>query len=138
MPIPSVAPRTTGVESSGSHGSAGVRLECSAMNPRLSQPQASPTRNLVASSLALAVLGVALIGAALIGAIGFSLLLCASAIGYLVSLAHSSWRRWFPPRPRAFVAESAAVAAKAGSIEGELEIVAAAADVASSRSVGPA
>jgi hypothetical protein len=139
MRMPSAAARTTDVESSGSHGPAGVRLESSAMNPRLSQPQASPTRNPVARSLALAVLGVALLGAAIMGAIGFVLLLCVSAIGYIVSLGHSSWRRWLRPRRRAAsIAESAAAPANAGSIEGELEVGAAAANVASRGSSGPA
>jgi predicted lipid-binding transport protein (Tim44 family) len=108
------------------------------MNPRLSQPQASPTRNPVARSLALAVLGVALLGAAIMGAIGFALLLCVSAIGYVASLAHSSWRRFRPRRRAALAVEPAAAPAKAGSIEGELEAVAAAANVASRGASGSA
>ena len=138
MRMPSAVARTTDVETCRSHGPAGVRLECSAMNPRLSQPQASSTRNPVARSLALAVLGVALLGAAIMGAIGFALLLCVSAIGYVASLAHASWRRFRPRRRAALTAESAAAPARAASIEGKLEVVAATANVASRGSSGPA
>lgn len=98
------------------------------MTPRASTAEA-PARNPIARSLALAVLGVALVLAAIMGAVVFAVLLGLFAVGYLVSLAHASWRL-FRARRRAANAEQPQPAAKPEYIEGEYEVVEAAVDAA--------
>ena len=87
-------------------------------------------RNPVARSLALAVLGVALVGAAVMGAVVLAVLLGLFAVGYLVSLANG-WRRSFRVRRRlAGLEQPRPPAASYAEIEGEYEVVEAAADAA--------
>jgi hypothetical protein len=89
-----------------------------------------PSRNPLARSLALAVLGVALVAAAIMFGIVFAVLLGVFVVGYLVSLAHGWWRRFGVRRRMAGLPQSQAPAAQVDAIEGELEVVEAAADAA--------
>jgi hypothetical protein len=138
MRMPHAAARATHVKESGRHSSPGVKLECSAMTPRLPPSQAPRTRNPVARSLALAVLGLALIGAAVMGAVVFAVLLGVFVIGYLLSFAHAWWRLFQLRRRAAFVDQPPSRPAEAGYLEGEYEVVEATADVAQRGSGGSA
>jgi len=92
-----------------------------------------PARNPIARSLALAVLGVALVGAAIMGAVVFAVLLGLFAVGYLVSLAHESWRLFRAQRRvtnREHVQQRQPPVANPEYIEGEYEVVEAAVDAA--------
>ena len=87
-----------------------------------------PARHPIARSLALAVLGVALVAAAIMGAVVFAVLLGVFIVGYLVSLANN-WLRVLRVRRRIAGLDRAQPPA-AKEIEGEYEIVEAAADAA--------
>jgi len=94
-----------------------------------------PARNPIARSLALAVLGVALLGAAIMGAVVFAVLLGLFAVGYLVSLAHASWRlfraqRRVANREHVQQRQPQPPVANPEYIEGEYEVVEAAIDAA--------
>jgi hypothetical protein len=89
-----------------------------------------PQRNPIARSLALAVLGVALVGAAVMGAVVFAVLLGLFAVGYLVSLANDWWRSFRVRRRIAGLEQPQPPAASYSAIEGECEVVEAAADAA--------
>ena len=89
-----------------------------------------PARNPVARSLALAVLGVALVAAAIIFGVVFAVLLGVFVVGYLVSLAHGWWRMLRMRRRIAGLTQSQAPAAQVDAIEGEFQVVEAAADAA--------
>ena len=86
-----------------------------------------PARNPIARSLALAVLGVALVAAAIMGAVVFAVLLGVFTVGYLVSLANN-WLRVLRVRRRIAGLERAQPTVR--EIEGEYEVVEAAADAA--------
>jgi hypothetical protein len=98
------------------------------MTPRVSTAEA-PARNPIARSLALAVLGVALVGAAIMGAVVFAALLALFAVGYVVSLAHAWWRV-SRARHAVVVEQAQSPVASPELIEGEYEVVEAAADAA--------
>ena len=85
-------------------------------------------RNPVARSLALAVLGIALVVAAMLGAVVFAVLLGVFIVGYLVSLANN-WFRVLRVRRRIAGLEHAQPPT-AKELEGEYEVVEAAADAA--------
>ena len=87
-----------------------------------------PARNPVARSLALAVLGVALVAAAIMGAVVFAVLLGLFLVGYLFSLARA-WLRLFRVRRR-IAGREPPPPPKVDAIEGEYEVVEAAADAA--------
>ena len=97
------------------------------MNPPASSAEVL-ARNPIARSLALAVLGVALVAAALMGAVVFAVLLGVFVIGYLVSLANN-WLRMLRVRRRIAGLERAHPTTTK-EIEGEYEVVEAAADAA--------
>ena len=103
-----------------------VRLECSAMNRRVSSDRAL-TRHPIARSLALAVLGVALVGAVVMGAIVFAVLIGLFLVGYVVTLASQLFWSRAPVRVDELVARQSEL------IEGEYEVVDAAADGAQRR-----
>lgn len=107
------------------------------MNPGVIPAQAR-TRNPVARSLALAVLGVALVGAAIMGAVVFAALLGLFLVGYLISLVHAWWRLFRLRRRAAFVDQTPPAPAGAEYIDGEYEVVEAAADAARRGSGGSA
>ena len=89
-----------------------------------------PARNPIARSLALAVLGVALVVAAIMGAVVFALLLGVFLVGYLFSLAHAWWRLYRVRRRIAGLEQPRRPTASVDAIEGEYEVVEAAADAA--------
>jgi hypothetical protein len=97
------------------------------MNPRASTAEV-PARNPLARSLALAVLGVALVAAAVMGAVVFAVLLGVFIVGYLVSLAND-WFRALRVRRR-IAGLDQALPPPTAQIEGEYEVVGAAADAA--------
>jgi hypothetical protein len=99
------------------------------MTPRVSTAEA-PARNPIARSLALAVLGVALVGAAIMGAVVFAVLLALFAVGYVVSLAHGWWRLFRARHAVDAEQQPQSRVAAAELIEGEYEVVEAAADAA--------
>jgi hypothetical protein len=124
MRTPNAGAPATGSETERTDGSAGVRLECSAMNPRGRHP--------VSQFLALAVLSVALAGAFVVGAAVFAVLFAIFVIGYLVSAAIAYWRLG-RVRERAIYVDHLE---RAGYIEGEFQVVRAIADVAPRRPGG--
>ncbi|HSC13794.1 MAG TPA: hypothetical protein VLI71_01705 [Gammaproteobacteria bacterium] len=77
--------------------------------------------------MALAVLGVALVAAAIMGAVVFAVLLGVFTVGYLVSLANN-WLRVLRVRRRIAGLERTQPTVR--EIEGEYEVVEAAADAA--------
>jgi hypothetical protein len=99
------------------------------MNPPASVAEV-PARNPIARSLALAVLGVALVAAAIMFGVVFAVLLGVFAVAYVVSLAHGWWRMLRLRRRMAGLAQSQTPAAQVDAIEGEFEVVEAAADAA--------
>jgi hypothetical protein len=114
------------------------------MNPHVSSGPVQ-TRNPIAQSLALAVLGVALVVAVIMGAVVIALLAGVFLVGYLLSLAYAWWRLFRIRRRTAsvdpsFASQEAAPdpSAKPEYIEGEFEVVEAAADAARRGSGGPA
>jgi hypothetical protein len=97
-----------------------------------------PSRNPIARSLALAVLGVALVAAAIMGAVVFAVLLGVFAVGYLVSRAHTWWRMVRVRRRMQSLRQRQSPAAQVDAIDGEYEVVEAAADAAPRGPGGPA
>jgi hypothetical protein len=89
-----------------------------------------PARNPIARSLALAVLGVALAAAAIMGVVVFAVLLGIFLIGYLLSLANAWLRALRVRRRMASLERPQQSTAPVNVVEGEYEVVEAAADAA--------